>query len=195
MKKKRILALLLVAVVGIGSLSINARTSDKGSSPVPGAPVITAQAATPSASTLVSAAKKPYGKKLSSMVKLENDEIKQRYGIESSWFSSAHAEVPLISASVDEIAIFKAADSASRKKIVKAVKAYQKKLKKDTMQYPMNQLKIQGSRVYTNGDYVCFIMLSSISSSLEEKGTEAEQIKAYQKLNKKAVKAIKKQLK
>ena len=38
-------------------------------------------------------------------------------------------------------------------------------------------------------------MLSNISKSLEEKGTEAEKIKAYQKLNKKAVKAIKKQLK
>ncbi len=195
MKKKRLITLLLVTAVSLGSISINVYTSDKGSAPVPGNPVITAQAATPSASTLAEAAKKPYGKNLSSMMKLGNDEIKQRYGIDSAWFSSAHAEVALISASVDEIAIFKAADSSSRKKILKAVKAYQKKLKKDTMQYPMNMLKIQGSRVYTNGDYVCFIMLSNISKSLEEKGTEAEKIKAYQKLNKKAVKAIKKQLK
>ena len=65
----------------------------------------------------------------------------------------------MISAQVDQMAIFKAKNASSKKKILSAVKKYQKKLKEDTMQYPMNQLKIQGSKVYANGNYVCFFML------------------------------------
>lgn len=195
MKKKRVLAFLLAAAVSIGCLSVNLYTKDAGNTPVPGTPVITAEAATPSASAIAKAAKKPYGENLPSMIELPKEDIEERYGVSSSLYSSAYAEAPMISASVDEIAVFKAKNADSKKKIVKAVKAYQKKLKQDTMQYPMNQLKIQGSRVYTNGNYVCFIMLGNISRRLEENGTEAQQIKGYQKQNKKAVKAIKKQLK
>ena len=38
----------------------------------------------------------------------------------------------------------------------------------DTCQYPMNQLKIQASKVYVKGNYVCFIMLGTISNKQEE---------------------------
>ena len=102
----------------------------------------------------------------------------------------------MISAQVDQMAIIKAKNASSKKKILSAVKKYQKKLKEDTMQYPMNQLKIQGSKVYANGNYVCFFMLGgSVSKDVEESGNEEKIIKAHQQLNKKAVNTVKNKLK
>lgn len=194
MKKKGMAALFTAAVIGIGSLSMGVNAG------IPSVPFsegleITAQAASaPSASKLAKAVKKAYGDQYVPNVQLDKDMIKTRYGVSSSWYSSAFAEVPMISAHVDELVIFKAKNASSKKKILSAVKNYQKELKESTMQYPMNLLKIQASKVYTNGNYVCFIMLGQISSS-EEEGTEEEVIKAYQQQNKKAVSAIKKKLK
>lgn len=71
------------------------------------------------------------------------------------------------------------------------MKKYQEGLIQDTHQYPMNQLKIQASRVYVKGSYVCFIMLGSISNKQEEQ-SEDKVIAAYKKQNEKAVKAINK---
>lgn len=195
MKKKRIAALLLTAAVGFGSI-----TADGGAGMpfggIAGAKEITVQAASsPSAKTLAKAVKKAYGDDYLPQFELDKDTIKSRYGVSSSWYSSAYAEVPMISAQVDELVIFKAKNSASQKKILSAVKKYQKELKESTMQYPMNVLKIQGSKIYKNGNYVCFIMLGVVGNSVEENGTDEEIIKAHQKQNLKAVKAIKKKLK
>ncbi|MDE7312536.1 MAG: DUF4358 domain-containing protein [Eubacterium sp.] len=193
MKKKKAAAILLTAAVGMGALSVPAAApKDAGI-----CPAVTAQAATaPSASKLASAVKKAYGDNYWPDYKLDQDEIKSKYGVDASLYASAYAEVPMISAHVDQLVIFKAKNTSSKKKILTAVKKYQKNLKEDTMQYPMNQLKIQGSKVYANGNYVCFFMLGgSISKSLEESGTQEEIIQAYQQLNKKAVNTVKKKLK
>lgn len=153
-------------------------------------------AAKPSASGLAAAVKKAYGENYWPNYQLDKDEIKSKYGVASSLYSSAFAEVPMISAHVDELVIFKAKNKTAKKKILNAVKKYQKNLKEDTMQYPMNLLKIQASKVYVNGNYVCFFMLGgSLDQSVEENGTDEELIKAYQQLNQKAVSTIKKKLK
>lgn len=195
MKKHRMAALLLTAAVGLETCSMQAAAA--GMAWRMGSTCVTVQAAAkPSASKLASAVKKAYGDAYWPDYQLDKDEIKSKYGVASSWYTSAYAEVPMISAHVDELVIFKAKNSASKKKILSAVKTYQKDLKADTLQYPMNRLKIQGSRVYTNGKYVCFFMLGgSISRELEENGTDAEMIQAYQQLNKKAVNTVKNRLK
>lgn len=194
MKHKGIAALLLTAAVGFGAFSLQ---------PAPGlpgmdqeAPVISAQAASaPSASTLAKAIKKAFGDDYWADYKLGKQDIKDRYGVSSSWYSSAYAEIPMMSGHVDQLVIFKAKNSSSKKKILSAIKAYQKQLKEDTLQYPMNQLKIQGSKVYSNGKYVCFFMLGQVSKSTEENGTEEEIIKAYKAQNNKAANIVKKKLK
>lgn len=196
MKKKKLTALLLTAAVGMGTGSIQtAGAAFSGSDAA--IPFVTVQAASkPSASKLADAVKKAYGDKYWPNYKLDKNEIKDKYGVSSSLYSSAYAEVPMISAQVDQMAIFRAKNASSKKKILSAVKKYQKNLKEDTMQYPMNQLKIQGSKVYANGNYVCFFMLGgTISKNQEETGSEEEIIQAYQQLNKKAVNAVKKKLK
>ena len=193
--KKRLTAFLLAAVVSAGICSMQAVI---GPAPGPGAlETVTVQAAAqPSASKLAAAIKKAYGENYWPNYQLDKDEIKSKYGVASSLYASAYAEVPMISAQVDQLVIFKAKNKTAKKKILSAVKEYQKNLNADTMQYPMNLLKIQGSKVYTNGNYVCFFMLGgSADKSVEENGTEEEIIKAYQKLNQKAVSTVKKKLK
>ncbi len=192
MKTKKAAAMLLTAAVGIGALALPAAVPQETGVFA----TETAYAATPSASKLASAVKKAYGDSYLPNYKLDKDEIKSKYGVDSSLYASAYAEVPMISAQVDQLVIFKAKNASSKKKILTAVKKYQKDLKADTMQYPMNSLKIQGSKVYANGNYVCFFMLGgSVSKSIEESGSEAEIIKAHQQLNKKAVNTVKNKLK
>ena len=192
MKTKKAAAMLLTAAVGIGALALPAAVPQETGVFA----TETAYAATPSASKLASAVKKAYGDSYLPNYKLDKDEIKSKYGVDSSLNASAYAEVPMISAQVDQLVIFKAKNASSKKKILTAVKKYQKDLKADTMQYPMNVLKIQGSKVYANGNYVCFFMLGgSVSKSIEESGSEAEIIKAHQQLNKKAVNTVKNKLK
>ena len=41
------------------------------------------------------------------------------------------------------------------------------------MQYPMNQIKVQASRVEQVGNYVFFILLGDIPMEVEEKGEDA----------------------
>ena len=80
--------------------------------------------------------------------KVSKKELKERYGISSKWYSAAIAEVPMISANADTLVIVKAKNAASKKKIRSALKKYREELIQDTCQYPMNQLKIQASKVY-----------------------------------------------
>ncbi len=163
----------------ISALSVNPNCSDQAA-----------------AQRVLAAVKKAYGDSYLPNYKLDKDEIKSKYGVDSSLYASAYAEVPMISAQVDQLVIFKAKNASSKKKILTAVKKYQKDLKADTMQYPMNSLKIQGSKVYANGNYVCFFMLGgSVSKSIEESGSDAKIIKAHQQLNKKAVNTVKNKLK
>lgn len=197
MRKKGISVLLLTAAITAGAISICTAIPDKAPLPGTESVAVTVQAASaPSASKLAKAVKKAYGDDYLPNFKLGKAEIKDKYGVASSLYSSAYAEVPMISAQVDELVIFKAKNSAAKKKIVSAVKEYQKNLKENSVQYPMNVLKVQASKVYTNGKYVCFFMLGGyVDTDMEDNGSDEEIIKEYQKLNNIAVKAVKNSLK
>ena len=122
---------------------------------------------TPSIQKVYNAVKKAYGDDYIPSEKVSKKELKERYGISSKW------------------------NAATKKKIRSALKKYREELIQDTCQYPMNQLKIQASKVYVKGNYVCFIMLGTISNKQEEQ-SEDKVIAAYKKQNEKAVKAISK---
>lgn len=144
----------------------------------------------PSINQVYSAVKAAYGSSYLPSVKLDKKDINAHYGLSGDWYQSAIAEVPMMSAQVDELVIVKAKNADAKKKIRQALKGYKKTLQEDRFQYPANQLKIQSSRVYTKGKYVCFIMLGTISNSTEQQG-EAQVIAAYKQQNEKAVTAIK----
>lgn len=199
MNKKGLAALVLTAAVAAGAFSFSTARTVTDVTPSAGAdaPVVTVQAASaPSASKLAKAVKKAYGNNYLPNFKLGKNDIKDKYGVASSLYSSAYAEVPMISAQADEMVIFKAKNSASKKKIVTAIKKYQKNLIENSMQYPMNVLKVQASKVYTNGKYVCFFILGGyVDMKTEENGSDEQILKAYQDMNKKAVNAVKNSLK
>lgn len=185
--KKKLLALILAFACVAGTLSAVTAVEQP----------VTIEAATkkkaPSISKVYSAVKKAYGDKYVPNSRItKKEDIKSRYGISASWYSSVIAEVPMINVNIDELVIVKAKNTSSKKKIKSALLAYQKKLKEDTFQYPANQLKLQASRVYVKGDYVCFFTLGSISNEQAQQKDESKVIDAYKAENEKAVKAIQK---
>lgn len=84
----------------------------------------------PSLNKVYKAVKKAYGDSYTPSVKLSGDDIKNTYGIKSSWYSGAIAEVPMMSVHADELVIVKAKNASSKKKIKAALTSYQKYLKK-----------------------------------------------------------------
>ena len=146
---------------------------------------------TPNLNKVYNAVKGAYGKDYIPDIKLSKDEVNVRYGLKKEWYSGVVAELPMISVNADELVIVKAKDADSKKKIKNALKQYQKNLMENMHQYPANQLKVQASKVYVKGNYVCFFVLGSIDSKTEQKSDE-KVIAAYKKQNEKAVNAIKK---
>ena len=146
---------------------------------------------TPNLNKVYNAVKDAYGKEYIPNSKLSKDEVNARYGLKKEWYSGVVAELPMISVNADELVIVKAKDADSKKKIKNALKQYQKNLMENMHQYPANQLKVQASKVYVKGNYVCFFVLGDIDSKTEQKSDE-KVIAAYKKQNEKAVNAIKK---
>lgn len=146
----------------------------------------------PEPDAVYEAVKAAYGENYLPNMRLTDEEIEVRYGISSDLYSSAIAEVPMISTQIDELVLIKANDEAARDTIEEALTAFQNVLKEDTFQYPANQLKIQASQVYVKGDYVCFIMLGVLDNETAQQADEGKVIEAYKAENEKAVKAIEK---
>ena len=149
-----------------------------------------AQNKTPTVSKLRKAVEEAYGENFVANVTLTKKEIKERYKIQSSWYSNVSAQVPMISAQVDTLVIAKAKNANTKKKIKKALTEYRQGLIDDSMQYPMNVPKIAASRVYVKDNYVFFIMLGFIDNSIEENGDDEAIVTAYKEQNKIAVDAI-----
>ena len=184
--KKRLMAIMLALSCVAGSFSAVTAA---------GQPV-TVEAATkkkaPSLNKVYHAVKNAYGKNYLPNVRLSKDEIKSRYGISSSWYSGAIAEVPMISAQADELVIVKAKNTDAKKKIKRALTDYRKWLQEESFQYPMNQPKVQAARIYVKGDYVCLFVLGTIDKKIADGTDDDKKVDAYKTENAKAVKAIQK---
>lgn len=183
--KKKLLAFVLALACTVGTF---------GTATVAEQPV-TVEAATKKAPTLskvYNAVKKAYGKDYLPNTRLKKDEIKSRYGIPSSWYKGAVAEVPMISAQADELVIVKAKNADAKKKIKSALVDYRKWLQEESFQYPMNEPKVKAARIYVKGDYVCLFVLGTIDQKVASGDDDAKKIEAYKAQNAKAVKAIQK---
>ena len=178
--KKKLIAMLIACLCVVEAASVV----------VPFSEPVTVEAATkktskkkktPNLNKVYNAVKDAYGKDYIPNSKLSKDEVNARYGLKKEWYSGVVAELPMISVNADELVIVKAKSVDSKKKI----------LMENMHQYPANQLKVQASKVYVKGNYVCFFVLGSIDSKTEQKSDE-KVIAAYKKQNEKAVNAIKK---
>lgn len=145
----------------------------------------------PSLNKVYKAVKAAYGDDYIPNVRQRKSVANDYYGLKSSWYSEIISEVSLVNVHRDELVIVKAKNDASKKKIKNALKKHRELLKEDAIQYSTNLQKIQASKVFIKGDYVCFFVLGSIDNKTEEQG-EAKALAAYKKQNKKAVKAINK---
>lgn len=179
--KKRILALVAAMVMVV--VSIVSPGQDVSG-------IKAARTVKPSVKNFAAAIKKEYGQDFAPNLSLKKDEIESRYGIPSSWYKSASAQVPMINVKVDTLIIVKAKNKSTRNKVKAKLNNYKQYLINNTTQYPMNMLKIQASTVYVKGNYVFFIMLGNVDNSVEENGTDQQIINAYKQQNDRAVNVI-----
>lgn len=183
--KRRIIAAVLALAFLAGAVPTSIKIQES----------ITAEAAkkkkAPSIKKIYNAIKEAYGENYVADMSLTEEEINQRYGLSSQWYTAAISDMPMISVNIDTLVIVKAKNAKTKKKIKKKLQEYQDVQINGTMQYPMNLLKAQASRIYTKGDYVFFFMLGFIENDLEETGTEEDQIAAYKEQNQIAVDAVK----
>ena len=82
------------------------------------------------------------------------------------------------------------AKEGKAQEIEAALNAYKDKAINEDLQYPMNLLKLKGSKVYTRGNYVFFICIAQLSQEMMESTDEEAQIKSIEEGNDKAIKVI-----
>lgn len=173
--RKKLLAVILAASLAAGSAAHVPVFNDN---------TVMAEAAkkkakTPSVKKIRKAITDLLGENYLANMSLTKDEIKERFGLQPSWYTDVIAEIPMMTAHVDTLVIAKAKNKNTKKKIKKQLTDYRNILINDTLQYPMNLLKIQASKVYVKNDYVSFLLLGHVDSSSEETSTEEQIIEEY----------------
>lgn len=114
--------------------------------------------------------------------------LNELFGIDPQWYDAAIAEGPMMSVHVDEFVAIHATEG-NVENVANALNAYRDSKVADTLQYPMNVPKIQGSVVETVGDYVFFVMLGSLDATAYE--DESKMVEDYKEINNNIIEAAK----
>lgn len=117
--------------------------------------------------TVVNAVKEAYGEQYYPNMLEEEDVILDKYGLSSDMYEEIHAEVPMISVNIDTLVAVKVADGR-QEEVAKALTDYREYLLSDSLQYPSNLLKLQGSKVIEKEGFVFFVSLGDIPMELED---------------------------
>lgn len=137
---------------------------------------------------ILDAVKTAYGDSYIPQMQLDQETLEQKYGLTEDMYKEALGEAAMISVQVDEFVAVHASQGRADD-VEEALNNYRDYLINETVNYPMNIGKINGSKVYRNGDYVFFIMLGDMPQEVMD-GPE-EEAKAYaEKQNEIAVEAI-----
>ncbi|MDO4295062.1 MAG: DUF4358 domain-containing protein [bacterium] len=118
--------------------------------------------------------KEAYGEDYIPNTFYDDETLAQLFNVDAEWCEAYIAEGSMISAHVDTFIGIKAkTDYADT--VEKALSEYQEMLIDNSIQYPMNQLKVEASQIVRHGDYVFFVILGQIPDSIEdeEAGLEA----------------------
>ncbi|MGM9973244.1 MAG: DUF4358 domain-containing protein [Clostridiaceae bacterium] len=138
---------------------------------------------------ILAAVKEEFGDMYYPNVSQEPQEIESLYGIKADSYEDAFAEVPMINVNIDTFIGVEAKEGKAQE-IEAALNAYKDKAINEDLQYPMNLLKLKGSKVYTRGNYVFFICIAQLSQEMMESTDEEAQIKSIEEGNDKAIKVI-----
>ena len=114
--------------------------------------------------------------------------LSELFGVNPQWYDAAIAEGPMMSVHVDKFIAIHATEG-NVENVANALNAYRDSQVADTMQYPVNVSKIQGSVVETVGDYVFFVMLGSLDPTTYE--DENKMIEDYKAINMNVIEAAK----
>ena len=137
---------------------------------------------------IVKAVKDAYGENYLPSMELDAQVLEELYGLSPDMYEEAFGEMPMISVQVDTFVAVHASPGQADA-VEAALNSYRDYLVNDTMQYPMNVGKINGSCVYRSGDYVFFIMLGDMPMEVTDQGDEAAKNYA-QEQNRIAIEAI-----
>lgn len=184
MFKKIVLTLSLVAVLGLTGCSKGNTNNNAGQGSQTEATESVDYAA--QLDEIHTAVKDAYGENYIPSVEIDATVLADSYGITEDMYDHVIAEGPMMSVHVDTFIAIHPTEG-NKQAVVDALNAYRDTQINDTLQYPMNLMKIQASEVKEIGDYVFFLMLGTTDEMYD---TEEEEIKAYQELNQIAVDAI-----
>ena len=117
--------------------------------------------------------------------------LEDLFGVPAELYEEFSGQMPMISANVDTLLIFKAAEGKEAD-LEAALNAYRDHNVNDAMQYPSNMGKVQASQIETFGRYVCFVQLGGDVTEVEESAedSDAAVIEHCEKENAKALEAI-----
>ena len=134
------------------------------------------------------AAKEQLGENYIPSMPYDATTLSELFGVDPQWYDAAIAEGPMMSVHVDKFIAIHATEG-NVENVANALNAYRDSQVADTMQYPANVSKIQGSVVETVDDYVFFVMLGSLDPTTYE--DENKMIEDYKAINMNVIEAAK----
>jgi len=161
-RMKKIVSLVMVGIMAFSLAACSSKKDDQGTGNVKDVPV----------SEIQTAVKDAYGEAYIPNMDYDAQTLESIFGVKEDWYEEFVAQGPMISAQVDTFVAIKAKE-ANVQEVVDALNSYRDYLVNDSMQYPMNQIKVQASRVEQVGNYVFFILLGEIPMEVEEQGEDA----------------------
>jgi hypothetical protein len=109
---------------------------------------------------IVSAIKDEYKDDYAPSTPYDEAYLIERLGIQMDWVEEFFGEGPTFSMSSDEFIIIKASEG-NVDKVLTAMQEYQRFLKEESFQYPMNMPRVQNAELVSNGNYVAFILVGA----------------------------------
>lgn len=161
-RMKKLFSLAMVGIMAFSLVACSSKKDDQGAGNVKDVPV----------SEIQTAVKEAYGEAYTPNMDYDAQALESIFGVKADWYEEFIAQGPMMSAHVDTFVAIKAKE-ANVKDVVDALNSYRDYLVNDSMQYPMNQIKVQASRVEQVGNYVFFILLGEIPMEVEEQGDDA----------------------
>ena len=107
---------------------------------------------------IAQAIKDEYGDDYAPSLDYDETHMVERLGIETDWVEAFFGQGPMFTMSSDELIVIKATEG-NVAKVVAAMQEYQRYLKEESFQYPMNMPRVQNAMLVSEGDYVVFVLV------------------------------------
>lgn len=189
--RKKLAGLAVATTLALTLVACGSNTDNSGASQTP--PATTAPTEAPAKEVniadIVSKLQAELGEAYTMNMELKSEEIDAKFGLQADWYEEAYAALPMIGTHADVLAIVKA-KTENVDEVKAALEAYKQARIDDQMQYPMNLIKVQATRVEVYGDYVVLCLTGFISNEVEETGDDDKILAAYKQENDKTVAII-----